>query len=69
VSQNLEQILQAVQALSDADRMELRRRMEGREEEQENVTKQKAIRQSLIAKGILEDRPQRTKDKERLGKW
>jgi len=69
VSQNLEQILQAVQALSDADRMELRKRIAEGEARQEELTKQEQVRQALVAKGLLSHVPPRGKDPERFRKW
>ena len=62
-------ILEAAQSLSDAERHELRRSLDGSAAEQSQLTNQQQFRQALVARGLLEKLPPRGKDIERFRRW
>lgn len=69
VSPNVNKILQEAQALSDAERQELRSLLEERSVRQEDLTKQQQLRQALVAEGLLSHVPPRGKDIARFRCW
>jgi hypothetical protein len=69
VSPNVNNILKATQALSDAECEELRRRLDERAATQPESTKQDLLRQALVERGLLEPSPPRGKDPERFRRW
>ena len=68
VSPNVDRILREAQALSDAEREELRSLLAERAARGE-LTKQEQVRQALVARGILEKQSPRGKDPQRYRRW
>lgn len=69
VSQNVDRILQAVQALSDDERRELRSRLNDHDAREEELRKREQVRRQLVAEGLLSHVPPRGKDPERFRDW
>jgi hypothetical protein len=68
-SQNVDKILQAVQALNDAERSELINQVGTRVAQQPELTKQQRLRQQLVAESLLSHIPPKGKDIERFRRW
>jgi hypothetical protein len=69
VSPNVNKILQDAQALSDAERQELRSLLEERSDREEELKRREQIRQALVEKGLVEKQPPQGKDPERFRRW
>lgn len=69
VSPNVSKVLEAAQALNDAERQELLGLLENGAPRQAEATKQEQVRQALIERGLLDQQPPRGKDLERFRRW
>lgn len=69
VSQNVNKLLQAVESLTDAERDELRRLLDERARRQGQLAPEERVRQALVERGMLEERPPSGKDPERFRRW
>ncbi|MCC6422250.1 MAG: hypothetical protein IT447_02130 [Phycisphaerales bacterium] len=69
VSPNVNRILEQAQALTDAERKELRDLLAQRAVKNEELTKQQQVRQSLVQRGLVELDPPKGKDAQRDRLW
>ncbi len=69
LSPDVNNILKATEALSDAECQELRRKLDERAATQSKSTKEDLLRQALVERGLLEPSPPRGKDPVRFRRW
>ncbi len=65
----VEKILQDIKSLNDQDQRELRRMLDDGVSGQDETARQEQVRQDLIRRGLIEDRPRTAVDIERFEKW
>lgn len=69
VSASVNRILQQAQALSDAEREELRDLLVERATKHDELTQQQQVRTALVQRGLVEKEPPQGKDPERHRRW